>query len=202
MKKLICLFCWILCSCVASAQDFGVYEYAHSNNHDPLVKLYHNVTRYIAQHQKLPWVRTVLYQVRRAHPDRIVGLKFDYILPKQMPALSARDIHQIRLWKQHVDHNAVLQQFGIKILRTQDLHALSGTQQILLQRFFLNGTTVGSAKSSYLPTQVEAFKHYMVRLTFQTNAQEKPFYMIVNCYTRELFISLTPTLPGIPLETL
>ncbi len=198
MKKLIILSYFLLSTLPAIAQ-----ETASSNLFQ---QLHHKISRYITVQQKLPWVQAVQRRYHAATPTRSVEIKWDFLAPRQTPALAAGP-HQkakryLSVWQQALRTNTVLGHFILKIPNPIDVETLSLTQANFLLRFLRNGTTVGTAQARYVPTKTEEFEHYLVRLTLQPAPQEKPLYLIANCYTRELFVSLSPQLEGLPLEPL
>lgn len=186
---------------VAPAQDLGVYE--PSSN--PLRTLYHKITRYVANQEKLPWVLAVRRQMTKAVPLRFSSIQWNLLPPQPQPPLTgphATDLsNRLVTWQTALRHHLVLRNFTVKILHPQELSRFSPRQTEVLERFLQNGITAGTADARYTPVKVEEFKRALVRLTFQT-PHEKPFYLTANCYTHELFVSLRPNVLGIKLEPL
>ena len=204
MKKYILLVSLLVSTFTAPAQDLGVYEYTRTLT-TPLRTLYHKVTRYIANEQKLPWILAFQRQSAQATPMRFSGLKWDGIPPQPQPSLAGQALEPLvgRLvgWQQQLRHHLALRTFTLEVLTPREMASFSAKQAEVLTGFLQNGSTVGRANPRYVPAKTEEFKHYIVRLTFQP-AGEKPFYLTANCYTHELFLSLSPTVPGVKLEPL
>lgn len=173
---------------------------------NPLSRIYHKITRYVARQQKLPWAAAVERRRRAAMPTRSVEIKWDYLSPISTPQLTPAQQQalgpRLEIWQQSLHAHGIMHDFVLKILRPEEIQTMTAQQADFLTRFLQNGITAGTANPRYVPAKAEEFDHYLVRLTLQTAPRQKPLYLIANCYTRELFLSVQPTLPGLPLEPL
>lgn len=170
-----------------------------------LSRVYHKITRYVAGQQKLPWVRAVERQRARAFPMHTVGLKWNYLPPQPQPPIvgehSNKLVENLLRWQQNLSRHKLMYNFTLKILVPPQMRTLSDQQAQALTLFLQNGITAGTANPRYVP-KAEEFEHYLVRLTLPAGPSQKPLYLIANCYTQELFLSVQPTLPGLSLEPL
>ena len=175
---------------------------AHESN--LFSRLYHKINRQVAAHKKLPWVVLVEREIQQALPQSIWGMK-DHFIPVQVqpaPGAHQKLLFEMRVkrWQKLISRHPVLANFTLKVPQVQDVLDMSAQQISFLTNFLQNGVTRGTANSTYVPARVENFKHYLVRLRLQPSTGERPIYLTANCYTRELFLSLRPTLPNIVLE--
>ena len=209
MNKYAYILC-LLCSTLTlpmTAQDFGVWN-PFSDPHRPsqfLQSIERVLVHKSQNRQKLPWVQAVEHQLHQATPQGLIGLKLDYILPQTVPAvpepIQAQYQARMRAWTQAATKNPVLGRFTLKTPRPQDATRMSETQTAYLTRFFQQALTGPEAK--ILPVRTEEFKHYIVRLTFQVPQEERTFHLVLNCYTKEMFLAFgNADLPDIPLEPL
>ena len=201
MKKIITIGC-LLCtlSMGAFAQEFRTWDSFHEG-HKNRSNLLDRALDYLfaPRPAKLPWVKAVENQVHKATPRNgiIGGIITDYV--NYQPRVSLTQVQAARIspavesWNEALKKNrSVLNRFHVKVVRSQDIMALS-EQEVKQIKSFLTGTVNVSA-------DVEEYQHYMVRTTLQG---EQPIHLLFNCYFKEIYVIRGNTkLANVPLEKL
>ena len=210
MKKTITLVVLCLCALMAQAQDFGVWEslhQGHSNRPDFITLLGRKIQQFRASREKLPWVKQVEKQLYQSQPHGLIGLKLDVVHSERTPTVPTAIawLYQKRTqtWKNAMDGNSLLKRFTITTPRPTDVANMSENNVLYLLHFLQNSLTVQTADKHYLPTDVQTYQRYLVRVTLQAPGEKFPVHLIFNCYTHEMYISYdTMFLPKVPLTPL
>lgn len=182
----------------AWAQDFRTWDSFHEGNKNKHSLISRALDKLFAPRPAKPaWVQAIEKQVRNITPNGglLVGpIVTDYVPSQPEPAVATHQqqaVHTAKqAWQQALSkHPAPVYGFQVKVLRPQDVAALSPAE-VKNVTDVLSGTVAAP--------EMEVYKHYIVRVTLPG---EQPIHLLFNCYMRELYVVRgNANLPQVRLE--
>ena len=204
MKKLISILALLCLSFIVKAQDFGVWELAHPRDPNNRSNIAQSLSRLVAKRQLLPWAKTVERQMYAAQPHGYVGINnIDAISPLITGPVPADIAQRANALTAALQQNPVLKKFRFKAPAAKDVATMSEEHLRYILQFLKAPVYVNQADARCTPTGIEAYKHYIVRVTLKPNKELSPVHLIFNCYAQEMYVSY-PWLevPGVGFERL
>lgn len=209
MKKLISCLSLLLFPLLVGAQDFGVWEQIHyANKKDPFSAVYRKIVQARAANQKLPWVKIVKDQLSAAQPHGWLGANnWDHIaaLPDgRVSYTNARTYEQrTQAWQKALRANPVLRHFNVSTPDAKPVTAMPQEHADYITAFLQAPIMQDKQDKRFVPVDVEAYKHFIVRVTLKPSKDAWPVHLIFNCFSKQMYVSYPWfEVPGVKFEKL